>query len=283
MPLSDMPKVLSHHTEDKPVGFFAGHSRLFWSMTSSYPRLVASSLSPFKRSIGGEVVVHRDITERRRTEESIRELSSRLIHALEDERSRIARELHDDINQQLALLAIEIQRMGENVPETAAPLRAQLAELWKKTHDVSQDVHRISHQLHSSKLEHLGLAAALKGLLEEFAHQYKISADSQFQDIPTRLDSEVSLTFFRVAQEALRNAGKHGKPNNIRIEVIAERVGLILRVSDDGVGFDPTTKARYGLGIISMEERLRLVNGRLSIRSRVGLGTQVEARVPLPF
>ena len=242
----------------------------------------AMSVSPFKGSTGGAVVIHRDITERRRTEESIREFTGRLIHAQEDERSRIARELHDDINQQLALLGIEIQRVEEDLPETAAPLRSRLEEIWKKTHEASQDVQRISHQLHSSKLEHLGLAAALKGLLQEFTRQYQIKGETQFRDIPTPLDSEVSLTLFRVAQEAVRNAGKHGKAKNIRIELIGETLGLLLLISDDGVGFDPSAKPNYGLGMISMEERLRLVNGKLSIWSRVGLGTQVEARVPLP-
>jgi signal transduction histidine kinase len=242
----------------------------------------AMSVSPFKGPRRGAVVIHRDITERKRTEESIRELSGRLIHAQEDERSRIARELHDDINQQLALLGIEIQRVEEDLPETAAPLRARLEEIWKKTHEASQDVQRISHQLHSSKLEHLGLAAALKGLLQEFTRQYQIKSETQFRDIPTPLDSEVSLTVFRVAQEVLRNAGKHSRARNIRIELIGENVGLLLRITDDGVGFDPNAKPSYGLGMISMEERLRLVKGKLSIWSRVGLGTQVEARIPLP-
>jgi signal transduction histidine kinase len=242
----------------------------------------AMSVSPFKGPAGGAVVIHRDITERKRTEESIPELSGRLIHAQEDERSRIARELHDDINQQLALLGIEIQRVEEALPETAAPLRARLEEIWKKTHEASQDVQRISHQLHSSKLEHLGLAAALKGLLQEFTRQYQVGGETQFRDIPSPLDSEVSLTLFRVAQEALRNAGKHSEARKIRIELIGETAGLLLRISDDGVGFDPSAKPSYGLGMISIEERLRLVNGRLSIWSRMGLGTQVEARVPLP-
>jgi signal transduction histidine kinase len=205
-----------------------------------------------------------------------------LIHAHEDERSRIARELHDDINQQLALLAIEIQRVEESLPESAAPLRARLKEIWRRTNEASQDVQRISHQLHSSKLEHLGLAAALKGLLQEFTRQYQVGGEIQFRDIPTPLDSEVSLTLFRVAQEALRNAGKHSGAKNIRIELIGETVGLLLRISDDGVGFNPSAKPSYGLGMISMEERLRLVNGMLSIWSRVGMGTQVEARVPQP-
>jgi signal transduction histidine kinase len=229
----------------------------------------------------GDIVVHRDITERQRTEESIRELSSRLILAQEEERSRIARELHDDISQQLVLLGIEIQQVEEAIPETAAFLRARLKEIWKKAHEASQDVQRISHQLHSSKLENLGLPAALKGLLQEFIRLHQVGGETQFWDIPTPLDREVSLTLFRVAQEALRNAAKHSGAKNIRIELMGETAGLLLRISDDGVGFDPKVNSRYGLGMISMEERLRLVKGRLSVWSSVGVGTQVEARVPL--
>jgi signal transduction histidine kinase len=203
-----------------------------------------------------------------------------MIYGQEAERCRIARELHDDINQQLALLGIEIHRAEEALPETAAPMRARLKEIWGKTHEISQDVQRISHQLHSSKLEHLGLVAALKGLLDEFTRKYRIGGQIRFRDIPTQPDSEVSLTLFRVAQEALQNAGKHSAATNIRMELIAESFGLVMRITDDGVGFDASAKLGCGLGMISMKERLRLINGGLSIWSRPGLGTKVEARVP---
>jgi signal transduction histidine kinase len=213
--------------------------------------------------------------------ESIRELSGRLIHAQEEERSRIARELHDDINQQLALIGIKIQRLMQDLPKTDASVHARLEEIWEKTHDASQDVQRISHRLHSSKLQLLGLVVALRGLFQEFTLQYQIAGETQFGDVPTVVESEVSLTLFRVAQEVLRNAGKHSQAKNIRMELTAETGGLLLRITDDGVGFDVGEKPNFGLGMISMEERLRLVNGRLSIWSRRGLGTQVEARIPL--
>jgi signal transduction histidine kinase len=129
-------------------------------------------------------------------------------------------------------------------------------------------------------LEHLGLAAALKSLLHEFTLKYRIGGQIRFRDIPAPPDKEISLTFFRVAQEALRNVGKHSEATNIRMELVGESVGWLMRISDDGVGFDASTKILGGLGMISMKERLRLVNGELSIWSRPGLGTQVEARVP---
>jgi signal transduction histidine kinase len=125
------------------------------------------------------------------------------------------------------------------------------------------------------------LPDALKGLLQEFTRLHQVGGETQCRDIPTPLDREVSLTLFRVAQEALRNAGKHSGAKNIRMELIGETAGLLLRISDDGVGFDPSVKPSYGLGMISMEERLRVLNGKLSLWSRVGSGTQVEAFIPL--
>jgi signal transduction histidine kinase len=249
-------------------------------------RIAVSSAQVFSASqsalkpTGPAAVIHQDSSVREHSGESIGEMSGRLLQAQEAERGRIARELHDDINQQLALLGIEIQRVLEDLPETAAPIRTRLTEIWGKTHEISQDVERISHQLHSSKLEHLGLVAALKSLLHEFTSKYRVGSQIRFRDIPTQPGSEVSLTLFRVAQEALRNAGKHSEATNIRIELIGETVGLLMRITDDGVGFDASAKLGCGLGMISMKERLRLVNGGLSIWSRPGLGTQVEARVP---
>lgn len=250
-------------------------------------RIVVSSAQVFspsqsapKEPTGRAVVINRDISERERRGESIQEISGRLLQAQEAERCRIARELHDDINQQLALLGIEIQRVEESLPETAAPIRARLKEIWRKTYEISQDVQKISHQLHSSKLEHLGLVAALKSLLHECTRKYRVGGQIRFRDISTPPDSEVSLTLFRVAQEALRNAGKHSEATNICIELVGETGGLLMRISDDGVGFDASPRLGCGLGMISMEERLRLVNGGLSILSSPGLGTQVEARVP---
>ena len=265
--LSQMPKVQAVFMEGKGILVFP-------------EQVVSASKCALKEPTGTAFLVQRDISQREGSLESIHDMSGRLLHAQEAERRRVARELHDDINQQLALLEIEIQRVVEDLPETAAPMRARLTEIRGTTHEISQDVQRISHQLHSSKLEHLGLVAALKGLLHEFTRKYRVGGQIQFRDMPTLPDSEVSLTLFRVAQEALRNAGKHSQATNIRIDLIGENVGLLMRITDDGIGFDASARLGCGLGMISMKERLRLVNGGLSIWSRPGLGTQVEARVP---
>jgi signal transduction histidine kinase len=264
--MPQMPKVQSLFVEGK---------RIFVSSEQ-----VHSASSALKERKGRAFLVQGDISQSARSLESIQEMSGRLIHAQEEERCRIARELHDDINQQLALLGIEIQRVEEALPEVAAPMRARLKGIWEKTHEISQDVQRISHQLHSSKLEHLGLTAALKSLLQEFTRKYRIGGQIRFRDIQAPPDKEVSLTLFRVAQEALRNVGKHSEATNIRVELVGESVGWLMRISDDGVGFDASAKIFGGLGMISMKERLRFVDGELSVWSRPGLGTQIEARVP---
>lgn len=219
---------------------------------------------------------------RRRDEQALRELSGRLINAQEEERHRIARELHDDISQQLAVVAIELQSVESAAPELPLwEMQGRLQALWKKIDTISQDVQHISHRLHSSKLEYLGLAEALRGLGNDYKQQRGVTLDVRFRAVPARLDKGISLALFRVAQEALHNCEKHSKARNLRLELFSDRHDVVLRISDDGVGFNVEAVASKCLGIVSMEERLRLAGGTLVIRSRIGLGTQIEARVPL--
>jgi signal transduction histidine kinase len=230
-------------------------------------------------STGTVVVAHRDISREKQTEQAIRELSRKLILAQEEERSRIARELHDDISQQLALLSIDVRRI-QGANETAPA--AQIQELCEKIDNISDDLRRISHRLHSSKLDYLGLVAALRGLCEEFSEQYDLVIDFQLQPVPVTLDAEISLSLFRIAQEALRNAATHSNARNIRVELRCSTSDLSLRVSDDGVGFDSASiKSKAGLGVISMQERMRLVGGILTIESKPSQGTLIEAYLPL--
>ena len=240
------------------------------------------SVTPLKASDSGVVISHQDITERKRHEQAIRDLSGRLISAQELERSRIARELHDDINQQVAMLAIELQQLERFLPESSPEGREKVQALWKKTHGLSKEIQHLSHQLHSAKLEHLGITAALRGLCEEFSAQHKIKTDFQFREVPPGLDSDISLSLFRVAQESLHNVAKHSSAKQVRMELVGSGDKIVLRVSDDGIGFDPAAhRDRDGLGLISMNERIRLVGGTLSLSSVLSLGTKVEATIPL--
>ena len=240
------------------------------------------SVNPLQGGNRGVVVSHQDITKRKRDEQAIAELSGRLINAQEQERSRIARELHDDINQQVALLAVEIQQLESTMPEEFSAGRQKAKDLWRKTHELSLEIQHISHRLHSPKLEHLGIAAALRGLCDELSKQGEIKADFQFKQASPAIDSTIALCLFRVAQESLHNIVKHSHAKNVRMELIGTMEKIVLRISDDGVGFDPESpRTQGGIGMISMTERIRLVGGSLSVWSRPSMGTQIEATVPL--
>lgn len=220
-----------------------------------------------------------DISDQKEARTILTELSGRLLRAGEEERAKIARELHDDINQRLALLANRIQ---DSESTTADPLqRKELSETWRLTNEIATDIQHISHQLHPSKLHYLGLAATIRDLCREFSKQHRISVECVLQDLPQELDENVSLSLFRVVQESLRNVAKHSRAHHATVR-LSYRSGMIqLFISDDGVGFDPMHKPKdHGLGLISMRERLRSVGGEFSIWSKPFLGTQVAGGVP---
>lgn len=213
------------------------------------------------------------ICKERRTRQAIRELSGKLIRAQEEERSRIARELHDDITQQLALLGVHLRR----IQSTGLP-QVNLERACKALDDVSRDVHRLSHQLHSTKLDYLGLVPALRGLCRELSEQYSISIQCRVEQGSVALDKEVSLHLYRIAQEALHNVVKHSNARGCRVELTESSQDLVLRISDDGDGCE---LGSTGLGLISMQERMRSIGGVLTICSTLSKGTQVEASLPL--
>jgi signal transduction histidine kinase len=218
---------------------------------------------------------------RERVEDALHDVSGQLINAQEEERRRIARELHDDINQQLALLAVELQSLENVAPQLSQlQMKERLRRVWKNANAVSEDLQRIAHRLHPPKLELLGLEGAIRGLCTELK-QAGVEVDVHIHTLPALVSKEVSLALFRVAQEALHNAKKHSKARHTRLELLADAYDVVLRVSDDGVGFDVCALNDKRLGIPSMQERMRLIEGELEIDSRPGAGTQIEARVPL--
>ena len=210
-----------------------------------------------------------DITERKQAEEAARELSGRLITAHEEERSRLARELHDDVTQRLARLAIDAGRVESldsdpEVRETMREVREGLVRL-------SEDIHALSYRLHPSVLEDLGLAEALKTEIERVARQESISVTAKLDEIPESVPHDVALCLFRVAQESLRNVARHAKARTVEVAVRALDGGLQLAVRDDGAGFDSAlTRQRRTLGLTSMQERVRLLRGELDIESAPG-------------
>ncbi len=246
-----------------------------WVLESAVPRNLPGG--EFAGFIGACI----DITEQKRSDQARVQLSGLLITAQEQERASIARELHDHINQRLALLAIELQQTEAVATGLSKKERKDLARLWDLTNEISADVQTLSHQLHSSQLQHLGLVAGIRGLCEEFSKSNKVEAECRCSGPVPSVDEDVSLALFRVAQEALRNASKYSQARIVRADLHCGSDSLTLSVSDDGVGFDPATVNGGGLGLISMRERMRLIGGELSIRSKPGGGTHIEARVPL--
>ena len=222
-----------------------------------------------------------DITERKRTEEALVSLSGRLINAQEDERKRIARELHDDLNQRMALLSIELEQLGQRIKKPRG-LRSLVHNLQTKAKEISAEIHRLSYRLHPSKLDHLGLAAAVTSLCEELSEGRGLKIEFQQKGFPAAVPKDVSLCVFRIAQESLRNCVKHSGARRARVLLEKAEASLRLSVSDDGCGFDTESGAmKKGLGFTSIRERLRLVGGDALIYSRPAAGTRIVVSVPL--
>ena len=217
-----------------------------------------------------------DITDRKRAEEALAAVTRRLIEAQEQERSRIGRELHDDINQRLALLAIELEQLRDNPVDVSNSLQ----QLLEKTNALSHDVQALSHELHSSRLEYLGVVSGMKSLCREFSERQKMEVDFR-SDVSSPLPFEIGLCLFRVLQEALNNAVKHSGVKRVEVQVVEQSNEVHLLVRDSGNGFDiEAARQGSGLGLIIMQERVRLVNGTIAFESKPMAGTTIHVRVP---
>jgi PAS domain S-box-containing protein len=222
-----------------------------------------------------------DITDRKRAEEALSTMSRRLIEAQEMERAWIARELHDDFNQRIALMSINLDSL-EGFSGSEAEVKSYTKKIREQIRELGRDIHALSHRLHSSKLDYLGLAAACKGYCTELAERRNFEIEFHSENIPPDLSKEISLCLFRVLQEALQNAVKYSGVRSFRVSLNTTSDEVELTVSDAGSGFDPNEAINgQGLGLTSMRERLKLVDGQLSIESKLRLGTTIHARVPL--
>jgi signal transduction histidine kinase len=207
----------------------------------------------------------------------LRDLSGRLLHAQESERARIARELHDDISQQISLLVIDLGLMRNDAePQT----RRLTNEALSRAEEIVRSLHHLSHRLHPPKLRLIGLVAALRDLQHEMS-QLGVPVTFTHENVPMPLPLELTLCLFRVVQEALQNAQKYSHARNVSVHLRGESEGLTLTVSDDGVGFDLDEAWGKGLGLISMGERLEAVGGTFRISSQPAQGTRVNVFVPL--
>lgn len=218
-----------------------------------------------------------DISERKRAEEVLSGMTRKLIEAQEQERARIGRELHDDVNQRLAMLLAEVEQLRENPSE----IELRLGELRKRIGEISNDVQALSHDLHSSRLEYLGVVTGIKSWCKEFAERQKMDVNFR-SDVRSMLSLDVGRPLFRVLQEALHNAAKHSEVKRIEVELHEEAGEIHLTIRDLGKGFDiEAARQGRGLGLTSMQERVRLVNGTISIESELGRGTTIHVHVPL--
>jgi len=219
---------------------------------------------------------------RQSAEAARHEMAQKFTAAQENERTRIARELHDDIGQSLAILRIQMMRAGQPVSGMPGKVHPGMPELSGRLKDIAQKVSRLSHQLHSSELEYLGLAVAVQSHCREFSEKFKIKVECVCEGIPEELDSLLALSVLRVIQEALHNAGKYSKAKSITVELRGTAEELTLLVADNGVGFDvEEARLAAGLGLISMRERIHLAGGEFAIASKLGEGTRITARVPV--
>jgi PAS domain S-box-containing protein len=246
-----------------------------WVLDKGVPRF--NSDGTFTGYIGSCI----DITDRKLAEESLATIGRRLIEAHEEERTWIGRELHDDINQRLALLAVELGRWGQRIPP-AHEFIAQILNAQRRITEIAKDVQGLSHRLHSSKLEYLGLATAAKSFCREMSEQSKVEVQFTQAGIPRSLPKEISLCLFRVLQEAVQNAVKHSGVRSFTVDLHGTEEAIELTVGDTGRGFEEQEAfTRPGLGLISMRERLQMVRGEFEVKSKPGAGTKIYARVPI--
>jgi PAS domain S-box-containing protein len=227
----------------------------------------------------GEVL---DVTKRKEAEQLLSGVSRKLIEAQEQERQRIARELHDDIGQRLALVAVGFDQIRQRAPALPPDVLRRMRELQAQAMQLSTDVQTMSHALHAPKLELLGLMPAMKSMCNEFAEHQRMEIDFRGHDLPIRLPSETSLCLSRVLQEALQNAAKHSGVKHVDVQLNGTTEDVQLIVTDLGKGFDLNLALKgRGLGLTSMQERVRVLNGTVAIRSKPMGGTTIHVRIPV--
>jgi signal transduction histidine kinase len=225
--------------------------------------------------------LHHSRAELRKSRDAQVRLSDHLVKAQEKERSRVASELHDDFSQRLALLAFGLQNTVETFPDSPDALKQTLDEFRQSVCELGDDLHSLSHRLHSSTLDTLGLVAGLSSLCREFGARQGIEVDFASEDIPRTVRPEVSLCLFRIVQEGLQNMKKHSGAKKARVSLRNFGGKLFLSLYDEGIGFDANTPEKPGLGILSMQGRARLLSGEFEIHSKPGEGTRIEVWVPL--
>src|SRR5215204_5625597 len=259
---------------DLTFRMWASDGRLVWVQNL----ISIVSRDPGKTKLHGFMI---DISERKRAEQALKDLAGRLIVAQEEERRRVARELHDDFNQRMALLSIELEQLGKKI-EKPLELRKTVQLLQDQANELSAEIHRLSYKLHPAKLDHLGLLAAVKSLCTEITQSGKLKVDFRHAGFPGELNKDVTLCVFRIAQEGLRNCVKHSGADSVEVMLTKTRSAVRLLVSDNGCGFNTKSGLmEKGLGFINMKERLNFLGGEMTVYSQPKCGTRINVSVPL--
>jgi len=231
-----------------------------------------------------------EVAERMQTEQSLessrqelQQLASQLLRVQEEERRRISRDLHDDINQRLALLVMEIEAVERQLTSSPLPVGRAVRAIQDRVVELSEDVRHLAYQFHPSILDDLGLPIALQRLVDDFAARSNVRGNFGHKDIPEVVPQEIATCLYRVAQESLNNVVRHARASRVDVELSRSQSGLTVTITDDGVGFvsEPSQNTRHGLGLLSMKERVALVHGTLQIISAAEKGTKVQVMVPI--
>ena len=230
-----------------------------------------------------------EVAERMQTEQSLesnrqelQKLASRLLRVQEEERRRISRDLHDDINQRLALLAMEIEAVERQLSVSPVHVGRAVRAIQDRVVELSEDVRHLAYQFHPSILDDLGLPIALQRLVDDFSARSNVRGSFHHKSIPEVVPQEIATCLYRVAQESLNNVLRHAQASRVDVELVRSQFELLVTIVDDGVGFDAEQfqHGQHGLGLLSMKERVALVHGALQIISAVGKGTRVQVVVP---
>jgi signal transduction histidine kinase len=230
-----------------------------------------------------EAILQASQKELEQSREDLRALAGQLLTAQEEDRRRISRDLHDDVNQRLAMLSMDLRQAEKNFPHDPEGLRSALRLVSERLASISDDVRQMAYRFHPSILDDLGLVKAVRRLVDDFSARTGIECSYVHKDPPTTLPAEHAICVYRVVQESLSNAARHARASRVEVELICEEDTISFSVRDNGIGFDASRLAQAGghLGLLSMRERVRLAKGQLDIESAPAHGTQIRVELPL--
>jgi signal transduction histidine kinase len=264
---------------------FEEQERLRRSVQAGAAELAQTVQTLHTESIGrkqAETALHESEAALLQNRGELRALTANLLQSQGEERRRVSRELHDDLSQKMAKLQFDVETLEQQLPSEFQQWKTGLLSIRDEVGTLSNDIRRIAYQLHPSSLDHLGLSVALRSLCTEFAEREKLDVNFNARKVPKRIPPDIASSLYRVVQEALRNVVKHAGTTEVSLTLTGGAGQLSLTIRDNGAGFDArSVQGKGGLGLISMQERVRLVNGEFSVKSTPGHGVSITIHVPM--